>query len=168
MQNDPNRRRIIIVMGIIALLFFVAVVILFSPRKSPTKTTSNSNTTGSTSSTTTNSSLSEPDYQGTDQLLSRGFSTDELSGLKFALYKYSAHVNKTFKQISFGEATHLHDATRTDMMDSLVFNVTFDNATTLKAKVAYSTGDTPIQLTLSDTSGNQVFDSGVVKNEALD
>ena len=101
-------------------------------------------------------------YTGTDVLLARGFTADQVEDMKFGFYKYFKSTNRQVKTVAITNVTHFHDG-NADPSDYLSFNVTVDNKSFYTGKVLY-TDLVSAQLQLFDIT-NQVliYDSGVLK-----
>lgn len=105
-----------------------------------------------------------PLYLGTDELLNAGLTTDQLTNLETAFYRYSATNSLHIKQVSIttGSAqTRIINPNTENEITAIDFTVVFDSKTKVSATVQYS-GFESVELILHDSSGAQIYDSGVI------
>lgn len=176
MNPDPqNRRRTIIILVVVSALLVAALVFLFTRGTNNgstgdtsgtivTKYDANSGETVRTIEGESNTGTSGTQvYLGTNELLNRGLSSNQITNLQTAFYRYSALKNLGIRQVSISVKTIETSVTGQGANRVYVakFGVVFDEKTTVRASLNYS-GLNSVQLFLYDLSGALLYDSGVI------
>lgn len=173
-MQSASKKRIIsgAVVGLIIVLLVVGLV-LAGHHKQKAKPNSGQFVDSFSHQTVSNPSGKSPDrfgvqantpvYLGFDKLLNYGLGYGQLAGLKSAFYKYSLSLPKPLNLISIDvdNINTQHDSHSANSPFDIIFRVQFDEKNIYQAKAEYS-GLSDIRLYLSDPSGEQVFDSGVI------
>ncbi|HVO86480.1 MAG TPA: hypothetical protein VMT23_01980 [Candidatus Binatia bacterium] len=180
-MQSVNRRRLILIVAGLTLLFLVVVAILAPrhPAKKPQTNPTNSVVDPLSHKTVSNPSGVAPEhygsnpelpiYLGFDKLLNYGLSSEQVFSLQVAFYNYTQTVSPPVTQVSVGVDTIStdHDAADPNSPFFISFDVGFNGNKAGRAKVDYSDLELKsVRLYLTDNSGKQVFDSGVVDGSA--
>jgi hypothetical protein len=111
----------------------------------------------------------EPVFLGIGKLLDYGVTSTQLTATKKAFTDYARQGSK-ITEISINVASidkEKHDKTAARIWDVLNFSGTFDRSRSYKARLEYF-DLTTIRLTLYDSGGKQLFDSGEINPEDND
>jgi hypothetical protein len=103
---------------------------------------------------------STPIYIGFEKLLNEGVSFNQLNNLKLAFYNYSQSRQDKLTEVSL-DPQSLKVKLDDEGNILLTFNVLLNRKETVSANVACS-GIDAADLVIKDTSGKQLFDSGVI------
>lgn len=112
---------------------------------------------------------SAPIFLGTANLLDYGVASDQEQDMQFAIFQYFNGNKMKVKEVSVvvdSIAPVPHDRNSASTVDTINFNIVVDRKTTYKIRMDYFDLSS-IQLFMSDTAGNQIYDSGVVSNQHI-
>ncbi|HSX02850.1 MAG TPA: hypothetical protein VLI05_06095 [Candidatus Saccharimonadia bacterium] len=150
-MNSFRTRLIIIGAAIIAVIVGIILMIAQSashPAASPSPTVATYKNSG-------------PSYVGISLLSDRGFTDQQVAGVKFALYRFFKQVGQNPKQVTITNAVHVHY--RNVATDYLTFDVLLSNNANYHARADYTDLEST-KVTITDPQSNKtLFDSGVVK-----
>lgn len=177
-QTPTNNRQTLIIVGVVALIIVsvVAYFLIASSHKKTPKVSYNPNSgqtydpnSHQTVSNPTgkgpeiNSTSGAPIYLGISNLVNYGLSNYQLNSLKTAFLNYSNSLSTHIKQVSVNVDSIQSSQSSNAGLESFTisFNVVMDQKATYAAQITYST-PTQMELVLTNSAGNQVFDSGVL------
>lgn len=106
-----------------------------------------------------------PMYLGITQFLDVGITTEQLDNIKYALYQYAISTTPKIKQVSITENSAIAQTPNAEGKATMTFEVVMDKQPKMKGSVVYL-GDT-IELTLTDSTGKKVFESGPVTGKSM-
>lgn len=169
-MQDPSKKRrqqILLVGGIVlaTVIITVLVLLLGTNKKSGTNTEQYDPNSGETYSTITGKSpetygqdTQQPTYLGIDKLVDRGLSLGQIKSLQSG---YTEFINQNKIKVSIvsvkiATITKNPHSPTDPALAVITYETVFDNKTTYKTQVEYK-GLSYIKLSLSDTSGKQLF-----------
>jgi|GEM_PF-3488689 len=161
-----NRPLVIAAVGLAVFVLLTAVVLILahSGGNTPAGQSSAAPTPTPTPSPA-NPALgsSAPTYEGFDDLLNYGLSSDQESDLKYAFTKFAAAANLRVTEIDLGSiAIAPHDSTSASTNSTATFTATINKTTIYQARLVYS-NLTAAELYLNNPqTGAQIFDSGLI------
>jgi hypothetical protein len=148
-----NNNRKLYAAGLVAAVIIIGVLFVAAAAKNKPKATPTP-------------TPAEATYTGTENLLARGMSSQQLEDMEFAFYRFFRGQNVKPAEVSISGVDHFHDG-NADPTDALTFKADVDSKA-YQGKVTYSDIDS-IRLYLTDpVTHQQVFDSGVVKVQSED
>lgn len=183
-MTTPNKRRLLAVGAVVAVIVIIVGIALLTGGKKEDKggiTTLDNGTKYDPSSGETYSDpkgktpenygevKGAPLYLGTSSLLDYGVSSTQLDDLKYGIFQYFQTNNLKVAQVSVVVDTVApvdRDPESDITYDTINFNIMVDNKTTYKVKVNYFDLDSA-QVYISNLSGTQLYDSGVITNKQL-
>jgi hypothetical protein len=110
-----------------------------------------------------------PIFLGTSSLLDNGVAFDQEQDMRFAIFQYFNGKKEKVKEVSVVVDSVKPVPRSADDQNprfTINFNIVVDRKTTYKVRMEYFDLSS-IQLYMSDSSGTQIYDSGVVSNQHL-
>lgn len=174
-----NKRNLIIAGGVVVLLIIIGSLFLAQQaRDTSTESTENQETetvdqnSGETVSDIAGKSPETfgqlpdtPAYLNIDEFITNGLTTEQLDNLKYAFYKYTTSTNPKIKQVSITKDSVVAAPPNAEGKSTAQFEVEFDGQAKTKATLVYF--DESVELTLTDTAGKKIFESGTVTGKSV-
>jgi hypothetical protein len=160
--KTQRNRKIGIVFLVAVFLLGVVVILTALPGKdnpeenepSPTNAQTNQGQTGVA-------------YEGFVALSEYGFTSTQMAGIKYALYKYKPKAT-SFVIDKASIVDGAYDSDNPTPSVQMTFNLKIDNGSPFKVTLDKYTDLTTVRLRLANAGGTQVYDSGEINTEALD
>ncbi len=172
-NTTEKRRKLLTIIGlvIIAIVLVASLILVFSKKSKP-------NNEGEYLDPLSHQTISDPKgkspetngkenirpvYLGFNTLIDQGLSSDQLSGLETAFYRYSTQQLQAIKEISVDvdNITTYQDKSFANGSFVMQFKVRFDRKTDYTAKVEYS-GLSVVRLYLLGANNQIIYDSQVI------
>ena len=176
-----NRRTLLIIGGVVVVLIIGVLFALQISRNSSNSNTANDGidtqvTDQNSGETVSNIEGKTPEtfgvlpdvpvYLGLSQFLDVGLTSEQLSNLKYAFYKYAISTNPKITQVSITQDSTVGTSPNADGKALLTFEVMFDKNPKTTGSLVYF--DDSIELTLNDTAGKKIFESGTVTGKGIE